>query len=95
MTTTYGARELGAASLRRTQPPETLGFGSTEEVQSLDGPVGQSRAAEALGGEQGYLRRESRMSTARRVRRWLWIPYSMTLVGPQKLPLPWNSRSAR
>jgi len=40
MTMTSGARELEAASLRRTHPPETLGFGSTEEVQPLEGPVG-------------------------------------------------------
>jgi lon-related putative ATP-dependent protease len=48
MTMTPGARELEAASLRRTHPPETLGFGSTEEVQPLEGPVGQDRAAEAI-----------------------------------------------
>ena len=48
MTTTSGARELEAASLRRTHPPETLGFGSTAEVQPLEGPVGQDRAAEAI-----------------------------------------------
>jgi glycosyltransferase involved in cell wall biosynthesis len=40
------------------------------------------RTSEALQGEQGYLRRESRMATGRRVRRWLWIPYSLSLVGP-------------
>ncbi len=40
------------------------------------------RTKEALGGEQGYLRRESRMSRGRRIRRWLWIPYSATLVPP-------------
>ena len=45
---TSGARELEPASLRRTHPPETLGFGSTEEVQPLEGPVGQDRAAEAI-----------------------------------------------
>ncbi len=48
MTMTSGARELEAASLRRTHPPETLGFGSTAEVQPLEGPVGQDRAAEAI-----------------------------------------------
>ena len=48
MTMTSGARELEAASLRRTHPPESLGFGSTAEVQPLEGPVGQDRAAEAI-----------------------------------------------
>jgi len=43
-----GARELDAASLRRVHPPETLGFASTEDVQPLDGTVGQSRATEAI-----------------------------------------------
>jgi len=45
---TAGARELDAASLRRTHAPETLGFGSTAELQPLEGPVGQDRAAEAI-----------------------------------------------
>lgn len=40
------------------------------------------RTREALGGEQGYLRRESRMATGRRVRRWLWVPYSLSIVAP-------------
>ena len=48
MTTTFGAHELEAASLRRSQAPESLGFSSTEEVEPLDGPVGQDRAAEAI-----------------------------------------------
>ena len=48
MTMTSGAQELEAASLRRTHRPETLGFGSTAEVQPLEGPVGQDRAAEAI-----------------------------------------------
>ena len=49
MSITYGARELEAGSLRRTHPPETLGFSSTEEVPPVEGPVGQNRAAEAIG----------------------------------------------
>ena len=48
MTEASGARELDAASLRRTQPTETLGFSSTEEVEPLDGSVGQDRATEAI-----------------------------------------------
>jgi len=40
------------------------------------------RTQEALGGEQGYLRRESRMAPGRRFRRWLWVPYSATLLPP-------------
>jgi glycosyltransferase involved in cell wall biosynthesis len=40
------------------------------------------RTQEALGGQQGYLRRESRMAPGRRFRRWLWVPYSATLVPP-------------
>ena len=43
-----GARELDAASLRRAHPPETLGFASTEDVEPLDGTVGQRRATEAI-----------------------------------------------
>jgi predicted ATP-dependent protease len=43
-----GARELSAASLRRTQRPKTLGFTSTEKVTPDEGPVGQARASEAL-----------------------------------------------
>ncbi|HSC04524.1 MAG TPA: AAA family ATPase [Solirubrobacteraceae bacterium] len=42
------ARELDAESLRRTHPPGTLGFGSTEEVKPREGPVGQARAEEAI-----------------------------------------------
>jgi predicted ATP-dependent protease len=42
------AHELDAASLRRLQPPEALGFASTEEVEPLDCPVGQDRAGEAI-----------------------------------------------
>jgi hypothetical protein len=40
------------------------------------------RTGEALAGQQGYLRRESRMTRDRRIRRWLWIPYSVSLIGP-------------
>lgn len=40
------------------------------------------RTQEALGGEQGYLRRELRMSRPRRIKRWLWIPYSASLIAP-------------
>jgi GT2 family glycosyltransferase len=38
------------------------------------------RTQEALTSPQGFLRRESRMAASRRVRRWLWIPYSATIV---------------
>ena len=41
-------RELDAASLRRIHPPETLGFTSTEEVEAVEGLVGQDRASEAI-----------------------------------------------
>ena len=40
------------------------------------------RTQEALTSRQGFLRRESSMARARRLRRWLWIPYSATLVPP-------------
>jgi GT2 family glycosyltransferase len=40
------------------------------------------RTQEALGGEQGYLRREVHMSRKRRLKRWLWIPYSASLIAP-------------
>lgn len=40
------------------------------------------RTREALNGRQGYLRRESGMSRRRRLRRWLWIPYSASLAAP-------------
>src|SRR3974390_1723593 len=48
MIMTSSARELEAASLRRTHPPETLGFSSPEQVPPLEGPVGQKPAAEAI-----------------------------------------------
>jgi glycosyltransferase involved in cell wall biosynthesis len=40
------------------------------------------RTKEAFNGQQGYLRRQARMRTSRRIRRWLWIPYSCSLVAP-------------
>ncbi|HEV2139682.1 MAG TPA: glycosyltransferase [Candidatus Dormibacteraeota bacterium] len=40
------------------------------------------RTAEALDGQQGFLRREAHISRDRRIRRWLWIPYSASLVAP-------------
>jgi glycosyltransferase involved in cell wall biosynthesis len=40
------------------------------------------RTQEALTSRQGFLRRESSMATGRRIRRWLWIAYSATLVPP-------------
>jgi hypothetical protein len=39
-------RELDPAALRRTLPPETLGFRSTEEVKPLERPVGQRGSAQ-------------------------------------------------
>ena len=42
----------------------------------------RQRTKEALTSDQGYLRRASRMSLSRRVKQWLWIPYSASLVGP-------------
>jgi predicted ATP-dependent protease len=48
MSTGPGARELDAAALRRVHPPDALGFASTEEVEPLDGTVGQPRANEAI-----------------------------------------------
>ena len=40
------------------------------------------RTREALTSRQGFLRRESSMARARRLRRWLWVPYSATLLPP-------------
>jgi glycosyltransferase involved in cell wall biosynthesis len=40
----------------------------------------RNRSREALGAEQGYLRRETYLSRGRRLRKLLWIPYSATLV---------------
>ena len=44
----FGARELDVGALRRTYPSDALGFASTEEVEPLDGTVGQARANEAI-----------------------------------------------
>jgi hypothetical protein len=43
-----GAQELDADALRRVHPPDALGFASTEEVEPLDGTIGQARANEAM-----------------------------------------------
>jgi len=42
------AHELDPNALRRVYVPDALGFASTEEVEPLDGTVGQSRANEAI-----------------------------------------------
>lgn len=42
------AQELGVGALRRTCPPDALGFRSTGDVAPLDGTVGQARANEAI-----------------------------------------------
>jgi predicted ATP-dependent protease len=42
------AQELEAGALRRRYAPDAVGFGSTEEVEPLDGTVGQARANEAI-----------------------------------------------
>lgn len=41
-------RELGIDELRRTCPPDDLGFGSTSDVAPIDGTVGQQRANDAI-----------------------------------------------
>jgi predicted ATP-dependent protease len=43
-----GAQELDAGALRRTCGTDALGFRSTEEVEPLDGTVGQARANAAI-----------------------------------------------
>jgi predicted ATP-dependent protease len=43
-----GARELEPGALRRAHPPDALAFASTEEVDPLDGTVGQARANKAI-----------------------------------------------
>jgi predicted ATP-dependent protease len=43
-----GARELDPSALRRVHPADALGFASTEEVEPVDGAVGQARANEAI-----------------------------------------------
>jgi hypothetical protein len=40
----------------------------------------RNRSREALGAEQGYLRREKYLSRGRRLRTLLWVPYSATVV---------------
>jgi glycosyltransferase involved in cell wall biosynthesis len=40
------------------------------------------RTTWTLAGHQGYFRRSSKMARGRRIRRWLWIPYSASVVGP-------------
>lgn len=40
------------------------------------------RTTWTLAGQQGYFRRATKMARGRRIRRWLWIPYSISLVGP-------------
>jgi lon-related putative ATP-dependent protease len=59
MTERACARELRTDELRRTCAPDALGFASTEEVEPLDGTVGQARADEAISfgleaGMAGY-----------------------------------------
>jgi lon-related putative ATP-dependent protease len=43
-----GAQELDVGALRRTYASDALGFASTEEVEPVDGTVGQARANEAI-----------------------------------------------
>jgi glycosyltransferase involved in cell wall biosynthesis len=40
------------------------------------------RTTWTLAGKQGYFRRASRMAPGRRARRWLWVPYSASLIAP-------------
>lgn len=40
------------------------------------------RVRSGLQGQQGFLRRRSALSFGRRVRTWMWLPYSVTLVPP-------------
>jgi hypothetical protein len=48
MSVKSSAHELDLDALRRVYVPDALGFASTEEVEPLDGTVGQSRANEAI-----------------------------------------------
>jgi predicted ATP-dependent protease len=48
MTEATSAKELGVEALRRTCPVEDLGFASTDDVEPLEGIVGQTRANEAI-----------------------------------------------
>jgi glycosyltransferase involved in cell wall biosynthesis len=40
------------------------------------------RTTWTLARQQGYYRRVSTMARGRRIRRWLWIPYSASLIAP-------------
>jgi hypothetical protein len=40
------------------------------------------RAGVALGPRQGYLRRRRSLSPINRMRAWLWLPYSATVIPP-------------
>ena len=40
------------------------------------------RTQEALTSQQGFMRRQTQLSRARRVRRWLWVPYSASVTAP-------------
>jgi glycosyltransferase involved in cell wall biosynthesis len=40
------------------------------------------RTTWTLAGQQGYFRRASKMARGRRIRRWLWVPYSASVIAP-------------
>jgi glycosyltransferase involved in cell wall biosynthesis len=40
------------------------------------------RTTWTLAGQQGYFRRASKMTRSRRIKRWLWVPYSASLTAP-------------
>jgi hypothetical protein len=40
------------------------------------------RVKDSLAGEQGFLRREPYLTHGRQIRRWLWVPYSASIVLP-------------
>jgi glycosyltransferase involved in cell wall biosynthesis len=42
----------------------------------------ERRTREALVGRQGYRRREEKLTRSRRLKRWLWVPYSASLIAP-------------
>ncbi|HTP18541.1 MAG TPA: ATP-binding protein [Solirubrobacteraceae bacterium] len=48
MSQRHGLHELDPDALRRVCAPDALGFASTEEVEPVDGTVGQARANEAI-----------------------------------------------
>jgi len=48
MSERHGVHELDPDALRRVCAPDALGFASTEEVEPVDGTVGQARANEAI-----------------------------------------------